>query len=576
MRCDTRDAAPYHTRHGWHLTLGPPGTGKTTRLLEQLERELESCGPASIAVVTFTRAARAEARDRAVQKLNLDPADLPWIRTIHSAAFRLLGLGKEDVLTPKHWREFEDRYQYEFSKAVAPQTRKGEKGDGDDLVEDEPNEPSVQTEDDKLLAILGWGRSRMLEPKEALAQAPFTGVDEPYFLEFVKRYDDYRAEVGKVDFYDMLERALAQRDLRPPVNVAFIDEAQDLSPLQVALVEQWFQPCERVYVAGDDDQAIYAFMGGDPSWLIKLSKECPSVDVLEQSYRVPFGIWAVAQRIVSYNADRVKKDYWPREDAGRLEVIELDELPTLLNRERTFILARNWYLLEDVARLLRRHAEPFRLDKHASWSVYGYPKILRAAKAAIELYERRPVRPRAFEDFIKLVPSRSTDVPEGIPRGTKKRAEENNRQVSRRTMEEWGLDSLLELMDQHGPISVMTRIPKDKVRLGLDALYQRWGELPEPHIELMSMHASKGREAESVFVLSEMSRKSHESYAEGDEAENRIAYVAVTRSKRRLVVVTSVSRYQYPFASVVSRVMQDPPRLREPGEDDPDASGYSL
>ena len=89
------------------IILGPPGTGKTTYLLEQMEKELDrGITPDRIGFVSFTRRAAQEAKDRAKKKFKLGDKDLPWIRTLHSLCFRALGLSSAEVLEGKKLQEF--------------------------------------------------------------------------------------------------------------------------------------------------------------------------------------------------------------------------------------------------------------------------------------------------------------------------------------------------------------------------------------------------------------------------------------------------------------------------------------
>ena len=113
----------------------------------------------------------------------------------------------------------------------------------------------------------------------------------------------------------MLEQVLLA-GLCPNVDMLIVDEAQDLSPLQIAVVEQWAERCSKVYVAGDDDQAIYQFQGGEPRWLLSLSRETEKVDVLRQSFRIPRRVHDIATAIISENRERVEKVYDSRDEAG--------------------------------------------------------------------------------------------------------------------------------------------------------------------------------------------------------------------------------------------------------------------
>jgi len=91
------------------IIIGPPGTGKTTALLDLVEEELGRGVPSEqIAFVSFTRRAAIEARERAREKFGLEKENFPWFRTLHSLCFRALGMTSADVLEGKKLSEFSD------------------------------------------------------------------------------------------------------------------------------------------------------------------------------------------------------------------------------------------------------------------------------------------------------------------------------------------------------------------------------------------------------------------------------------------------------------------------------------
>ena len=99
------------------IVLGPPGTGKTTTLLNKVDDYLKNTDPDKVGYFAFTQKAAYEARDRAIKKFNLTEDDLPYFRTLHSLAFRRLGIKKENVMQRRHYQDFGKRVKEEINYA---------------------------------------------------------------------------------------------------------------------------------------------------------------------------------------------------------------------------------------------------------------------------------------------------------------------------------------------------------------------------------------------------------------------------------------------------------------------------
>lgn len=537
----------------WRLLLGPPGTGKTEALLRHFERELHyGIAPTEIAFVTFTRSARLEAKSRIAKRFAIDPDDLSWVRTLHSCAFRLLGLRGGDLLTEKEWSSFTAEFGYDFSASHV-------------LSEDDDNldfNVKVATKDDALMAAFDWARNRNLGIRDAIRLAPFR-IKPREFLTFVNRYLAMKAEAKKRDFHDLLAMSLVS-DKRPPVRVAFIDEAQDLSPLQVKIVEKWFAPCERVYVAGDDDQAIFSFMGGDPSWLLELARTC-TVEMLEKSHRVPALLHDMAQKAIAPNRHRVDKIYRPKDEAGEIRfVARRRAVDLIVEDEDTFVLARNWTMLRDIAKLLRESGIAYVVERFANWSPLGtgHGPVLRAWKGALILQQGKRIKARDLDAVLAYIQTTSKTL---LPPGTKKKAKENKGWVDLDVLRVWGLLELATRIENDG-VEILTKI-RPRLRNELRAITVRYGKIPEPKVVLTSMHSSKGREADTVIIVPDMTRAAFRAYTRGRqdeaEAENRLAYVAITRTRRRLLICHPESRRYYPYQALAARA-----RIPLPSEDD--------
>ena len=102
-----------------NIVLGPPGTGKTTKLLNLVEQHLnEGIRPEHIGYLAFTRKAADEAAERAFAKFNYTREDLPYFRTIHSLCFQQLNLKRSDVMTKTHYQELGEMLGLEVDGGV--------------------------------------------------------------------------------------------------------------------------------------------------------------------------------------------------------------------------------------------------------------------------------------------------------------------------------------------------------------------------------------------------------------------------------------------------------------------------
>jgi len=114
-----------------------------------------------------------------------------------------------------------------------------------------------------------------------------------------------------------------------------------------------------------------------------------------------------------------------------------------------------------------------------------------------------------------------------------------------------GLTPMLEsIRHRLSPLDVLVKLKKSH-RDYLQRLLNRFGRIPEPKVKLSSIHGAKGREADTVIVSAEMTRRTYtesvEGGQEGAEAENRCAYVAASRAKTSLRLVEPSSPMFYPY-----------------------------
>ena len=95
---------------------GPPGTGKTTKLISIVQEEIKNgTSPEKIGFVSFSRKAAEEAKTRTIEKLGINEDSLVWFRTLHSLAFQWLGISRKDVLYGSDYTQLGKLLGLEFS-----------------------------------------------------------------------------------------------------------------------------------------------------------------------------------------------------------------------------------------------------------------------------------------------------------------------------------------------------------------------------------------------------------------------------------------------------------------------------
>jgi len=463
---------------------GPPGTGKTTALLRRLERELRrGVVPERVAFMTFTVAARREAVSRVINEFGFERSQLMHFRTIHSAAFRQMNVPRSAIVTPDKIKYFAEDTNINFSRAAV--------GDFD---ADVPIAAMMSSdiEGDRMMAYDHLRRHRLQTFEEGL-----TGWEERpvIFDHFTQSYEAWKASEALYDFTDILDQASNPLD----IDVAFIDEAQDLSLLQWETVNRLCARAKRAYIAGDDDQAIFAWAGADPSKFVDMSADLSIV--LGRSYRVPTRVHDIAESIVHTIKHRQPKQWRPRHYQGdvRWETeVKYWDPPT---DGSVFVLARNKKYLLAYEDRLRELGLPYeRHDAEAS-------SVHRWAPAVVGWEARR--RGEAISEDLEMA-------------------------INQAVMPQ----SMVDPSDYW--YDALTRIP-ERERLYMRAVLRALGNaglVDEPRIMLSTIHGVKGRQAEHVVLDVGMSPICKRTLYEGDsDSEARVAYVGVTRARSSFTLV---------------------------------------
>ena len=321
-----------------YKVIGPPGTGKTRRLLNEVQRYVDKGVPLKkIGYFAFTRKAAGEARDRFLKvKTELTKKDIKYFQTLHSLAFNTLGLKEENVMQDLNYKVIGETCGIQIKYASYEVN----------------NWNGIFSSDSEYLSLINLARVRQISVMDQLDLNEHLSKIERDKLDAIeKEIKSYKDVYGLIDFTDMIQKFL-DKNVTPEFDVIFIDEAQDLSLIQWSMINKIEKDtnCD-VWVAGDDDQAIFGWAGADVNSFINYNaEEIP----LKKSERVPSIIQEAALNVINrIEENRIDKEYFPKSETG--EIFERYRLSDIdISTGDWLILTRTKSLLKSVPTYLKK------------------------------------------------------------------------------------------------------------------------------------------------------------------------------------------------------------------------------
>ena len=303
-------------------------------------------------------------------------------------------------------------------------------------------------------------------------------------------------------------------ELCPKYDVIFIDEAQDLSPIQWKMYDILKKNSNHVILAGDDDQAIYGWAGAD----VKRFQDEPAKSiVLPISYRVPRCVQDVANKILDRIPDdrRIKKNWLPRE---RWMGESVEHITSIEDAGLWFgdwlVLARTNDKLIKLKPVLREMAIYFEIKGRKSYKTRLY--------TAIKNYTR-------WTNGDKLSLSECKDLFEYL---------ELEWVMTEERM--YDLSEFGFTMDQNW-YEIFKADPEEC--LYIREMLRSEEKLNGPaRVKLSTIHAAKGGEATNVLLILDNTKKIRDAIERSEDKhdeEHRVWYVGVTRTKQNLYILTA-------------------------------------
>ena len=285
------------------LVVAGPGSGKTTVLTERLVYLLQNAASAeSCLLLSFTRASSKEMALR-FRKRGLSRVS-PHFSTIHALCLSLLkegrGVGKENLVDLYEKMDWISRYFLEQGIA---------REEVEELLPNYCNQISYfkSITEEERLAFLREEKNEN-------------------FLPLFQYYEMMRKKRSKLDFEDLLIEVLLE--LQKNTDLAelwkrrythiLVDEFQDLSLIQYAILKGLAERGASLFVVGDEDQSIYGFRGASPDILFRFEKDFPFCEkiFLQDNFRSKEEIVELSSRLIGKNKERFRKNLFGRQGRG--------------------------------------------------------------------------------------------------------------------------------------------------------------------------------------------------------------------------------------------------------------------
>lgn len=579
-------------KDGPMMVLAGPGSGKTTVITHRVQYLTKEYGidPGDILVITFTRAAAEEMRER-YEALTGGGSRVTF-GTFHSIFFRILKLA----------------YRYTADNIVREEQQI-------QFVRELAQAGGLEPEDENEFAASILSEiSSVKGERIALEHYYSKNCPDAVFRQLYAGYEEKMRRAGLIDFDDMMVLCLELFTERKDILSAWqrryryilIDEFQDINRLQYEIVRMLAKPEDNLFIVGDDDQSIYRFRGAKPEIMLGFERDYPGAGriLLDVNYRSTEEIVAPALRLIGENQKRFSKAIHTTGRHGKNVITKLWQDPG----EENLAIAREIQLYlqsgvrpGDIAVLYRTNAGPrFLMEK-----LMEYNLPFRTRDTVPNLYEhwisrniltyiRIAMGSRAREDILQVINrpkryiSRDAMLDETVSFEKMKAFYAEKDWIAERIE---SLEGDLRAIARMSPLAAVNYIRQgmgyDEYlieyaafrRMRPEELLETADELKESaagfktfdewfaHIEaykeellrqaaqrrtetdaitLATMHSAKGLEFPIVYILDANEGITPHSRAmldEDMEEERRLFYVAMTRAKTRLHVYAVRERY---------------------------------
>jgi len=581
------------------MVLAGPGTGKTTvitsRVINLIKCKLVP--PENILVVTFSRAAANEMKER-YGRLSGNRADEKVsFGTFHSIFYKLLrqykGYKLEDLIDENH----------KFN-IIRNFVRRMESG----FTEDEEQVRDIIGDMEYIISTMSEAED--FKPGSC-SSSQLKGI--------MKEYSEYKQKSGKYDYDDILfdcfhmlrKNSGILKEVRERFKYILVDEFQDINALQFEAIKLIAEPLNNIFIVGDDDQSIYGFRGAAPDILLnfeRLYSGCSKI-YLKTNYRSTSNILTSALSVINTNNNRYSKDLEAVNGQGSLPVVfeaEDFEQEARIIASRIGQMIKNGREYSDFAVIYRTNLQsrsvidafldcriPF-ITFDGMISIYNhwiYKDIISYLKLGTGLGDTRDFirimnKPKRYisRDMMEKAENCGGDFIQGIiGQGSLNRLQINGvfglkndlkrlggmnplnavryirnvmgydeylkEYAASKGISTKGLSEIIEEIESSAGgfksiLNYMQHTEDVVEKLG----QKEYTNSGHNNVKLLTMHKAKGLEFETIFICGSVEGltpyiKDDSALRTDPEEERRLFYVAMTRAKRELYIAVPKRRY---------------------------------
>lgn len=517
--------------------LGAPGSGKTTALVGRIAKAVGETGyGGDIVICSLTRTAAHEIAERV--KAKVPCVEFPHVGTVHALALRAMkaiGDSPRLVYEPEHIKDFNETYNRRLPLSL-----------GSTLYDPEEAKGTL-----KVMADMDRRRAAMQPVDEWPAST----------TQLYNQWSAWKDSTGLLDFTDLIHRAIRTCKVHPAnPRYIFVDEAQDLSKLEMMLITQWAETTEKTIIAGDDQQALYEWRGASVRDFIDFALP-ENQYVLPRSYRMSQAVYDKARSFGDRISLKIEKDFEPVGDGGVVVKRQAVDLLSNLKRDlvdpdvgSVMLLASCGYMLNPYLKELRRAGTPFHnpYRSRAEGKTWNPLKTNYADAFRCFLMPSEGQQMWTWQQLWRVVQHLDPEKLGGIREGVSK-----HKGVRQIVPDEWVDEQKAEELlkaakagDYHAWFDMMTHSakygstpssvsPMSYIKRVLDAHGRRALDV-KPKLVVGTIHSVKGGEADVVYVLPTISPEANRNRTTraGRDSLLRTFYVGTSRARHKLVLVS--------------------------------------